>query len=44
MRVAVIGGGISGLAVSAALARAGVRAEVYEQAPALAEIGAGIQV
>jgi salicylate hydroxylase len=44
MRVAVIGGGISGLAVSAALARAGVRAEVYEQAPALGEIGAGIQV
>jgi salicylate hydroxylase len=44
MRVAVIGGGISGLAVSAALARAGVRADVYEQAPALGEIGAGIQV
>ncbi len=44
MRVVVIGGGISGLAVSAALARAGVRAEVYEQAPSLGEIGAGIQV
>jgi salicylate hydroxylase len=44
MRVAVIGGGISGLAVSAALAREGIAAEVYEQAPELAEIGAGIQV
>jgi salicylate hydroxylase len=44
MRVAIIGGGISGLAVAAALGRAGVSYEVYEQAPALAEIGAGIQV
>jgi salicylate hydroxylase len=44
MRVVVIGGGISGLAVSAALDRVGVTAEVYEQAPVLSEIGAGIQV
>jgi salicylate hydroxylase len=44
MRVAIIGGGISGLAAAAALARAGVSYEVYEQAPELKEIGAGIQV
>jgi salicylate hydroxylase len=44
MRVAIIGGGISGLAAAAALGGAGVSYEVYEQAPALKEIGAGIQV
>jgi salicylate hydroxylase len=44
MRVAVVGGGISGLAVAAALQRVGVSCQVYEQADELTEIGAGIQV
>ncbi len=44
MRVAIIGGGISGLAAAAALHRAGVSCRVYEQADELKEVGAGIQV
>jgi 2-polyprenyl-6-methoxyphenol hydroxylase-like FAD-dependent oxidoreductase len=45
LRVAVVGGGIGGLAAALFLRRAGLRAvTVYEQAPALGEIGAGIQV
>ncbi|WP_235990550.1 FAD-dependent oxidoreductase [Streptomyces ureilyticus] len=43
-RIAVVGGGIGGLAAAAFLRRAGVIATVYEQAPALKEIGAGILV
>jgi salicylate hydroxylase len=38
----VVGGGIGGLAAAGALTRAGVEASVYEQAPALGEIGAGV--
>ncbi len=44
MRVAVIGAGIGGLATVAALRRRGVDAEVYEQARALGEVGAGISL
>jgi salicylate hydroxylase len=44
LSVAVIGGGIGGLAAALALRRAGLDAQVYEQAPALAEVGAGIQI
>jgi salicylate hydroxylase len=40
-KVAVIGGGIGGLTAAVALARAGLAAEVYEQAPVLEEVGAG---
>ncbi|MFI1030489.1 FAD-dependent monooxygenase [Streptomyces sp. NPDC020951] len=43
-RIAIIGGGIGGLAVGAFLRRAGLTATVYEQAPALAEVGAGLVV
>lgn len=39
-RVAVVGGGIGGLATAAFLHRAGIEATVYEQAPALTEVGA----
>jgi salicylate hydroxylase len=40
--VAIIGAGLGGLTCALALARAGRRVAVYEQAPALGEVGAGI--
>jgi len=43
-QVAVVGGGIGGLAAAAFLHRAGVRATVYEQAGELSEVGAGLIV
>ncbi|WP_236670089.1 FAD-dependent monooxygenase [Streptomyces antimycoticus] len=43
-RIAVVGGGIGGLAAGAFLRRAGLTATVYEQAPALKEVGAGLVV
>jgi salicylate hydroxylase len=42
--IAIIGGGIGGLAAAAFLHRAGVPATVYEQAAQLREIGAGVVV
>jgi salicylate hydroxylase len=42
LRIAIVGGGIGGLAAACALERAGLPAVVYEQAEAFAEIGAGI--
>ncbi|MFH8900569.1 FAD-dependent monooxygenase [Streptomyces coeruleorubidus] len=44
LRVAVVGGGIGGLATAAFLHRAGIETTVYEQAPALTEVGAGLVV
>jgi salicylate hydroxylase len=41
-RVIIIGAGLSGLTTALALLRAGWRVRVYEQAPVLAEVGAGI--
>ena len=41
-KIAIIGGGIGGLTAAVALARKGVAAEVYEQAPVLEEVGAGV--
>jgi 2-polyprenyl-6-methoxyphenol hydroxylase-like FAD-dependent oxidoreductase len=43
-RIVVIGGGIAGLAAAVALHRRGVDVGVYEQAPELSEIGAGVQM
>jgi salicylate hydroxylase len=43
-RIAVVGGGIGGLAAAAFLRRAGLAATVYEQASALGEVGAGLVV
>ena len=40
--VAIIGGGIGGLFAANALLAHGLRVSVYEQAPALGEIGAGV--
>jgi salicylate hydroxylase len=42
--IAIIGGGIGGLAAALSLLRAGLDVHVYEQATALTEAGAGIQV
>lgn len=39
---AIVGGGIGGLAAAIALRNVGVEAHVYEQAPELKEIGAGL--
>lgn len=41
---AVVGGGIGGLATAAALHQHGVEVAVYERAPALGEVGAGISL
>ncbi|HEY0019824.1 MAG TPA: FAD-dependent monooxygenase [Longimicrobium sp.] len=40
----VVGGGIGGLSAAIALRRAGVQADVYERAPELREVGAGISL
>ncbi len=44
IRIAIVGGGLAGLATAAALCRIGTEAEVFEQSPALGEIGAGVNV
>jgi salicylate hydroxylase len=41
-RIAVVGGGIGGLAAAAFLDRVGLPAVVYEQAPEITEVGAGL--
>jgi len=43
-KIAIIGGGIGGLAAALALTRRGIDVEVYEQAHELRELGAGVQV
>jgi 2-polyprenyl-6-methoxyphenol hydroxylase-like FAD-dependent oxidoreductase len=40
--IVIIGGGISGLTAGIAFARNGLEAEIYEQAPELGEVGAGV--
>ena len=42
LRIAVVGGGIGGLFATHALRAVGFDVQVYEQAPALGEIGAGV--
>ena len=44
MRVLIAGGGIGGLAAALALLKKGYDVEVYEQAPELKEVGAGLQL
>jgi salicylate hydroxylase len=44
LRIAVVGGGIGGLTCALALLKRGLDVAVYEQAPELREVGAGIQI
>jgi salicylate hydroxylase len=43
-RMAIVGGGLAGLAAANALARFGIAAEVFEAAPALGEVGAAVNI
>jgi salicylate hydroxylase len=42
LRVAIVGGGIGGVAAANALLQRGIEVRVYEQASALTEVGAGV--
>lgn len=42
--VIIVGAGLGGLALGLALQRAGIAARIYEQAPELSEVGAGIML
>lgn len=42
MRIIIIGGGIGGLTTAIALTKVGVDVQIYERAPTLREVGAGI--
>ena len=44
MEIAVIGGGICGLALAMNLHQRGIAATVYERAPEIRELGVGITV
>jgi len=44
LRIAIVGGGIGGLAAALFMRRAGLQATVYEQAPELREVGAGLVI
>src|SRR5215831_17711607 len=43
-KLAIVGGGLAGVAAAHALKRFGITAEVFEAAPALGEIGAAVNV
>jgi salicylate hydroxylase len=43
-KVAIVGGGIGGLTAALALLHHGIDVDVYEQAPELKELGAGVQI
>lgn len=44
MKIVIAGGGIGGLSAAIALSKVGFEVEVVERAPALTEVGAGIQL
>jgi len=41
---AIVGAGVAGLTAALALARRGISSEIFEQAPELTEVGAGLQI
>jgi 6-hydroxynicotinate 3-monooxygenase len=43
-RIAIVGGGLGGVAAGALLQRAGFKVDIYEQAPAFSRLGAGIHM
>jgi 2-polyprenyl-6-methoxyphenol hydroxylase-like FAD-dependent oxidoreductase len=43
-RIAIVGGGLAGMATAQALSAFGMKADVFEAAPALGEIGAAVNV
>ncbi|MBB3288906.1 MULTISPECIES: FAD-dependent monooxygenase [unclassified Rhizobium] len=43
-RAAIVGAGIAGLTAALALARHGIESDIFEQAGALTEVGAGLQI
>jgi salicylate hydroxylase len=43
-RIAIVGGGIGGLTAALTLLQRGFAVDVYEQAPELREVGAGVQI
>jgi salicylate hydroxylase len=44
MKIIIVGAGMGGLTAASCLIKAGHDVEIYEQAPVLAEVGAGIQI
>ena len=44
LRVAIVGGGIGGVTAAVALLQRGIEVHLYEQAPALTEVGAGVAI
>jgi 2-polyprenyl-6-methoxyphenol hydroxylase and related FAD-dependent oxidoreductases len=42
--VAIVGAGVAGLTAALSFARHGIRCDILEQAPQLAEVGAGLQI
>ena len=43
-KIAIVGGGLAGLAAANALKTFGIKAEIFETAPALGEIGAAVNI
>ena len=43
-KIVIVGAGLGGLTAGLALLRRGFEVELYEQAPSLREIGAGVQL
>ncbi len=43
-RAAIVGAGIAGLTTALSLAKHGIRSEIFEQAPVMTEVGAGLQI
>ncbi len=42
LHVIIIGGGLGGITAAVALGKAGVKVDLFEQAPEFAQVGAGI--